>query len=89
MMSRRSTIDRELLLILIALLSLALLAHTTAQPTEVEDAFAVQQRLTIEAETGAVPAAANPYWAPAHAFPRRLAPLYSDDASMSEVSPTP
>lgn len=88
MMSRRYTIDRELLLILIALITLALVAHTTAQPVEVEDAFAAQQRLTAEAQIGAAPAA-NPYWAPAHAFPRRPAPVYSDAEPVMAVSPTP
>lgn len=81
MTSRSHTTDRELLLILITLLLLAFATHySNAGDAEVALAKpATTAHTTAQTVAVTLDAAANPYWAPAHAFSRRLAPVYSDD----------
>jgi len=86
MTTRSHTIDRELFLILIALLLLAFAARFVgASGNDAKAAFATPA--TAVASTTIIQRVANPYWAPAHAFSRRLAPVYSD-ATVAET-PTP
>lgn len=78
MIDRRTTIDRELLLILLAFLLLALAARSTRLEINLDDAEATRAAQATEIASTFADAAANPYWAPAHAFTRHPAPLYSD-----------
>ncbi|HHW87256.1 MAG TPA: hypothetical protein GX400_13735 [Chloroflexi bacterium] len=78
MMTRSHTTDRELFLILISLFLLALATHfSPTGDADVEIELATHVAASQPAPA-ALDAAANPYWAPAHAFPRRPAPVYSD-----------
>ncbi len=88
MTTRNHTIDRELFLILIALLLLALATQfVDARGNDAEAAFLTPA--TAGASTSVtLDAAANPYWAPAHAFSRRPAPVFSD-AAVATVTHTP
>ncbi len=78
MIGRRTTIDRELLLILLAFLLLALAAQSTRLEINLDNAKTTRQARATEIADTFADAAANPYWAPAHAFARHPAPLYSD-----------
>lgn len=78
MTSRSHTTDRELLLILITLLLLAFATQfSNASDAGAEVSLAAPAIITQSAAV-TLDATANPYWAPVHAFPRRLAPVYSD-----------
>jgi hypothetical protein len=76
MTRRRQRIDRELLILLAIFIALALAAQATRH-----DAGFVVVTETLPAIVETAPtihlydAAANPYWAPAHAFTRRPTPL--------------
>jgi len=89
MRDQSHTIDRELFLILIVLLVLAFATRfVDASGDSAEAVFATPAAASAEAATVTLDAAANPYWAPAHAFSRRLAPVYSD-ATVSAAEHTP
>ena len=78
MTTQSHTIDRELFLILIVLLVLAFATQLVdASGDSAETAFATPV-IGIETASVTLDAANNPYWAPAHAFARRPAPVYSD-----------
>jgi hypothetical protein len=76
MMSRSQTTDRELLLILITLLLLAYATQFGNASHAGEVVVATSP--TTALDRAATAESANPYWAPAHAFSRRLEPVYSD-----------
>lgn len=79
MTTRSHTIDRELFLILIALLVLAFATRLVdARSNGAETALASTVVAIESTPVTSLDAAANPYWAPAHAFTRRPAPIYSD-----------
>ena len=78
MTTRGYTIDRELFLILITLFLLAFAMRFADASGNDAEAALVSTATAVESAAVTLDAAANPYWAPAHAFPRRLAPVYSD-----------
>lgn len=81
MRTQSRTIDRELFLILIVLLVLAFATRfVDANSNGVEAALAATATALESTTPTALDAAANPYWAPAHAFSRRPMPVYSDAA---------
>lgn len=92
MTTRSHTVDRELFLILVALLLLAFAtrfvdASDNSVGTTLVAAGAVVAVPTtaVGSASIALDAANNPYWAPAHAFARRLAPVYSDAVAATEA----
>ena len=89
MTTQSHTIDREFFLILIVLLVLAFATQLVdASGDSAEAVFTTPVTASAEEATISLDAATNPYWAPAHAFSRRLAPVYSD-ATMSAAESTP
>ncbi len=81
MMTRSHTIDRELFLILIVLLVLAFATRFVDASSNSVEAARASTATALESTTPtALDAAENPYWAPAHAFSRRPAPVYSNAA---------
>lgn len=78
MTSRSHTTDRELFLILITLLLLAFATQFSKASDASVEAGLGTPTAGIHPTPGAWEAAANPYWAPAHAFQRRSSPVYSD-----------
>lgn len=96
MTTRSHTVDRELFLILVALLLLAFATRfvdasdnsvgTTLVAAGAASSAAVTAPATaVGSASIALDAANNPYWAPAHAFARRLAPVYSDAVAATEA----
>lgn len=90
MTRRRQRIDRELLILLAIFIALALAARVTGHGA----GFVVVTE-TPSAIVKTAPAihlydaAANPYWAPAHAFTRRPIPLYDGGALSTPLANTP
>lgn len=92
MTTRSHTVDRELFLILVALLLLAIATRfvdaggNSVRTTLAASGAAVTAQATaIGSASIALDAANNPYWAPAHAFSRRPAPIYSDAVAAPEA----
>lgn len=84
MAERTRAVDRELLILLIAFISLALIARATGR----SEGFVVETATSLQLSRSAATlylddASTNPYWAPAHAFTRRLAPVYSSGATLT------
>lgn len=87
MTTRSRTTDRELILILIALFMLAFAARfVDASGEDTRAAFATPIASIRSPSLERLDATTNPYWTPAHGFPRRLAPVYSDAAATVENS---
>lgn len=91
MASRRRAIDVELLILLIVLIVLTMAEQTSRrylnlEMVEVSRTPSAAVAVTEEHRFGA---AADPYWAPAHAFPRRPIPVYSSsDEYAPDANPT-
>lgn len=88
MTNRRRAIDVELLILLIAFIVLTTAAQTSRRMLnldmmEVEHTPTAAVRISAEHHLAA---AANPHWAPAHAFTRRLAPVFSSSAAPADGS---
>lgn len=88
MMARSQTTDRELFLILITVFMLAFAARVVEARSSNTVAASPIATAEHQSTSAILDAAANPYWAPAHAFARRLAPIYSDatPTAMSHIA---